>query len=83
MAKVLGIEKVDYVSRQTHRPVSGYRVHVSEEMPSVIGVQVYSEFINGEIPELAEFGDLEGFLGCEVNFNYNRFKRCTGLTLVG
>ena len=46
--KVLGVESVNYVSRKTGNPVSGYRLHLSFEKKGCDGVAVESYFVRNE-----------------------------------
>jgi len=72
LATVVGISRVDYVSRKTERPVKGMKVAVTFPDPDYEGVDVYNSFVSA--------GN-EGYwnlmknltVGEVVQFEYNKF----------
>ncbi|MCM1342667.1 MAG: hypothetical protein NC305_04025 [Lachnospiraceae bacterium] len=72
--RVLGIEKVDYVSRKTNNRVEGLNLHcVSEPVSTdrMDGQQVERVFISARS---AAYASLSGIrIGQDVKFLYNRY----------
>lgn len=79
--RIMGIEKVDYVSEKTGRQVRGYRVHFVQDYGKLddnhFGVRCGSEYISASAgdPYFDQFSDLNDALGQEIDFNYRRFGR--------
>ncbi len=66
--KVLGVESVNYVSRKTGNPVSGYRLHLSFEKKGCDGVAVESYFVRNE-----SFADGVPLPGDDVVLYFNKY----------
>ncbi len=66
--KVMGVESVNYVSKKTGNPVSGYRLHLSYDKKGCDGVSVESYFIRNEA-----FHDGVPSVGDDVNLFFNRY----------
>ena len=67
MYEIVGIKKVDYVSKKTGRPVQGFSLFVQYERKDVDGVACEEVYVSNErISEVPQIGDF-----CDVY--YNRF----------
>lgn len=65
MYEVIGIKKVDYVSRKTNRPVNGYSLWLEYERKDVEGVAVDEVYVSNErISVVPLLGDM-----CDVYYN--------------
>lgn len=78
--KVVGIEKVDYVSRKTNRPVQGTSFYILYEKQGVEGFVADKIFISVVSPcypdaELVQVGD-------KLNIFYNRWGSVEGLQVL-
>lgn len=78
-AKVLGIQKVDYISKRTGEPVVGVTLHCEFSDAQVEGKAVSSVYLSDrlDIPDLRSVA-----LGSVVDIEYNRRGYVQGLTLV-
>lgn len=74
--QILGIEKVDYVSKKSGNPVSGYRLHCAFEKKNCEGVAVESYFARDQAFEngIPEVGD-------DVTILYNRYGNVQTVTI--
>lgn len=73
MVKVVGLEKVDYVSNKTGKPVIGFRVHcLRNDRQNVEGNSVESFFVSKRNVNYEKIGTIV-FVGREYNVYYNRF----------
>lgn len=73
MVKVVGLEKVDYVSTKSGKPVVGFRVHcLRNDQKNVEGNSVESFFISKR-NEIYSLIGTTVVLGGEYNVYYNRF----------
>ena len=73
MVKVVGLEKVDYVSNKSGKPVVGFRVHcLRNDQPKVEGNSVESFFLSQRNPNYDLIGTTV-VVGGEYNVYYNRF----------
>lgn len=76
MFNVIGIEKVDYVSKKTNQRVFGTRLHMTYEKMGVSGVCCFNEYISGQIDcSMITVGDT-------VNVFYNKYGRVSDVALV-
>ena len=75
--KVVGIEKVDYVSKKTGKSVRGKKLHMclKTENENVKGYQVESAFI----PEVVECNVK---VGDEVKLFYNKYGSVDAISVV-
>ena len=73
MVKVVGLEKVDYVSNKSGKPVIGFRLHcLRNDQQRVEGNSVESFFISQRNPNYNLIGNTV-VVGGEYNVFYNRF----------
>lgn len=81
MAKIVGIEKVNYTNKKTDKPVTGYRVSTVEINPETIGQKAECEFISEEYGALFfnQFKDLNEALGREIKYWRNQWGRVDGI----
>ena len=79
--KIVGVERVDYTSKKTGKPVKGYRIHMTEEKEGMYGVCASNIFIGEKVGEifLSEYANLEQALGEEVRVLYNQYGRVDGI----
>ena len=68
MAKIIGIENVDYVSKKTNNRVQGFKLHCSYERKNVTGASVEQYYVSNNAEGIADVK-----VGDEVDFSYNRF----------
>lgn len=74
MAKVVGIERVDYTSKKTNEPVLGYSIHLEDLEERVEGYAVRKEYVSDKLlPKVLGNFDPEELLGRDVVVVYNRF----------
>lgn len=77
MYEIVGIRRVDYVSKKTQKPVKGYEVHFLYDSPE--GVEGYEGrmsdlvFVNDSV--FTSSGIAVGSIARPV---YNKFGRCEG-----
>lgn len=64
--EVVGIEKVDYVSKKTGKPVRGINLHMCHNSEKVEGLAVCTEFIS-------ERNDINVKVGDKVELLYNKY----------
>lgn len=72
--KVVGIEKVDYMSKKTNNRVEGLNLHcISEPMQTdrLSGQQVERVFVSARSAAFASLAGIQ--IGQDVKFLYNRF----------
>lgn len=83
MPKIVGVERIDYVSRKTGKAVKGYRFHCTDKIRNCDGLGVLSEFISEEVCNdfISEHG--VDIIGLEVDFVYNKFGNCVGIRSLG
>ena len=74
--KVMGDESVNYVSKKTGNPVSGYRLHLSYDKKGCDGVAVESYFIRSDA-----FPDGVPVVGDDVNLFFNRYGNVQSVVL--
>lgn len=79
MYKVVGIKRLNYVSKKTNRPVAGIQLFVLFEQEGVQGHQADTIFVSNTSPcyskaELVVVGD-------QVNIYYNRWGSVEGLEI--
>lgn len=72
--EVVGIEKVDYVSRKSGKNVKGVKLHMCGESDNVQGCAVSSEFV----PERVECNVT---VGDKVKLFYNKFGQVDKVAL--
>lgn len=74
--KVVGIEKVDYVSKKSGARVVGSILHLSQDIPADkgCGVKVFAEFVKNELVQDIVVGD-------EVKLFYNRYGKVVDLVV--
>ena len=77
-ATVLGIQKVNYVSRKTNQPVTGTTLHVSYPKKDVEGQSVETIFIS----DRSEISLESVKVGSTVGVYYNRWGSVDGLEIV-
>lgn len=86
MAKIIGVEVVNYVSKKTNKEVSGYRVHMTNPIDPANGEgdMCESAFLNSVAAQsiLAVCPVLEDLIGHEVRVIYNRYGRVDELMLL-
>lgn len=86
MAKIIGIEYVDYVSKKTNKQVSGYRVHMTAPIGPANGEGEFcdSAFFNSVAAQsfFSAYPVLEDLIGKEARVIYNRFGRPEELMLL-
>lgn len=74
--QVVGIEKVDYVSKKTNRPVVGLALYVTYNDNRVIGYAASREYIpQANVTDIPELGDY-------VKFSYNRYGSIDGYSII-
>ena len=80
MAKIVGIEAVNYTAKATGREVRGFRIHTTyfKNTPNLNGVAVDSFFCNEET--YRNYFDLP--LGTEVEVFYNKYGTPCGCTVL-
>lgn len=78
-AKVLGIQKIDYVSKRTGEPVVGTTLHCEYSDAQVEGKAVSAIYLSDRLnlPDLPHV-----VLGSTVDIEYNSRGYVQGLTLV-
>lgn len=83
-AKVMGIEKVDYTSKKTGRPVQGYRFYLGEENKRTVGLRTFDCFVGAERCEdfLKNFKSLDDVVDSTVDVSYNRFGGVESFDLI-
>lgn len=84
MVQILGVRRVQYMSRKTGNPVSGYTLFVSEDdVPEVVGVQTDNVFLSdaNAAPFVSQFKALPDMLGLKIEVAYNKFGSATGVKL--
>lgn len=86
MAKVIGVEVVNYVSKKTNKEVSGYRVHLTTPIDPATGCgdMVESCFLNSVAaqPMLAVCPVIDDLIGQDVRVIYNRYGRVDELMII-
>lgn len=84
--QIVGIERVDYVSKKTNNPVKGYTFYCVGEKQIIGGCFTESYFINDENLRslLATVKDkIEDLIGVEVRPYRNRFGNVEQLDRIG
>lgn len=78
LAKVLGTQNVDYVSKRTGQPVKGMTFHVSHKDQQVRGEAVSNVFVSDNlgIPDIVNITP-----GMTINVEYNNRGYVCGLTV--
>lgn len=74
--EIIGVQRVDYTSKKSGRPVKGWRVYYSEPRDGVVGVRCDSEFVSEDAGAafFALFGyNLSDCIGVSADFVYRRF----------
>ncbi|MDO4279637.1 MAG: hypothetical protein Q4C69_12485 [Lachnoclostridium edouardi] len=67
--KVLGVEKVDYISKRTGEPVKGIALHSVYKDTNVLGETVERIFVSDRM-DIAAVSEVKP--GITVDINYNR-----------
>ena len=80
-AKVLGIQKVDYVSRKTGNSVVGTTLHVSFKDSDVVGESVDNIFISDNLGLKDVLSSIK--LGTMVGIEYNRRGFVSDVAILG
>lgn len=74
--EIIGVQRIDYTSKKSGRPVKGWRVYYSEPRDGVVGVRCDSEFVS-EDAGAAFFGlfgsNLSECIGLSIEFLYRRY----------
>lgn len=82
---LVGIEVVNYKSKSTGNPVSGFRIHMTDdsERKGLTGMAVFSEFVPDDVGRsfLRNFTKDEEALGSVVTVRYNRWGRVDEIEL--
>lgn len=80
---IKGLERVDYTSKKTDRPVDGVRLHVERKDPNVVGVYVEQIFVATYALEnmgcVLPADKYQSLIGKPVEIEYNRFGRVVGV----
>lgn len=79
MAKVIGIEKVNYISKKTGKEVNGYNIYYSYPLTKEgsEGTKADHEYINADL-----FNSKGIMVGDEVEFQYNKFGSVTDIRVI-
>ncbi len=80
MSKIVGKEKVDYLSKKTNQQVSGVRLHVLQADVRVEGFAAEGVFISSKYANYDEVANLP--LGSEIIIIYNRFGSVQDIQIV-
>lgn len=75
MYKIMGIEKVDYVSKKTNRQVKGYKLHMCYEDERTEGLAVISEFVGEEYGKDIKVSN-------KVELFYNKYGQVNKVAIV-
>lgn len=78
--KIVGMEKVDYVSKKSGQRVLGTILHVAQDIPNEkgFGIKVFAEYLSGEVEERVR----DSFsVGDDVELFYNRYGRVSDIKL--
>lgn len=80
---IIGIQRVDYISKKTNRPVKGYNFYVTESINEISGFGDKSEKIYVSETCVSDIPDIysNDYIGCDVDFTYNKFGNVTGIIL--
>lgn len=77
--KLVGKQKVDYVSKKTNQPVTGITLHCVGENSRVEGHGVETVFVSEKSPM---YGQCLNFpLDADINIGYNRWGSAESITL--
>lgn len=80
VAKIVGKETVDYVSKKTNNRVEGMKFHILSSNPGVQGKQAESVYIS---KQAAFYADVSGLpLESEVELYFNRWGNVDGMRSV-
>lgn len=74
--QIIGIKRLDYMSKKTGKNIKGYSVHFGEESSDMIGLNVGSTYFDDErFKSLlsAVGGDLKKLIGRPCEVVYTRF----------
>lgn len=74
MAKVVGVENVDYVSKKTGKSVKGIKLHMLDKSDNVIGYVASQEFLSEKVDCSVKVND-------EVQLFYNKFGQVTSVVV--
>lgn len=79
MAKIIGIKKVDYVSKRTGKPVVGLSLYLTEADKDVLGLSCEEIYVSSasnayDDAKLCALGD-------DVEVGYNKYKQICSLCI--
>lgn len=77
--KVLGKQRIDYVSKKTNNPVNGISLHVCGEDSRVEGMSVETIYISDKSPMYNDVASIA--LGSEIVVSYNRWGNVESVAL--
>ncbi len=80
MSKIVGKEKVDYLSKKTNQQVNGVRLHVLQPDNKVEGYAAEAVFISSKHASYDAVANLP--LGSEIIIIYNRFGSVQDIQIV-
>ena len=72
--KVVGIEKVDYVSKKTGKAVKGIKLHMLDKSDNVMGYVASQEFLSEKVECDVKIND-------EVQLFYNKFGQVSSVVV--
>lgn len=75
---IVGVRKVDYVSKKTGNPVKGYNLYCTFRDAHVDGVCAESVYINVNVA-----GDYVPAVGDHIQILYNRFGSVSAVQFIG
>ena len=68
--EIVGVRRIEYVSKKTGNPVKGYEIHTEEQRKDVTGVATEKIFVGEEKAKNCGFMPE---VGQEIEVAYNRF----------
>ena len=75
MYEVIGIEKVDYISKKTNKQVKGYTLHLCYEKENCDGLAVVNEFVGEEYGKDIKVND-------KIELFYNKYGKINKIDIV-
>ncbi len=83
--KIVGVERVDYKSKKTDKPVLGYRFHMTDDSKEAHGQVVESVFLTDRDAQrfISGFKTVAESIGVEVRPYYNKYGRAEDLDRLG
>lgn len=69
--KIVGKQKVDYVSRKTNQPVQGVTLHCTDERQGIEGVSVETIFVSAKSDIYNDVVNIP--IGSNISVGYNRW----------